>query len=87
MDRIDAAQLVQSYANNLLTLETIPEPEPDRDLMRPRQNLTQQQTKLRKHIQALLRRKLCRDDIPGAPSTRLLLNLPVRRTNHSALLS
>ncbi len=54
-DRIDATQLVQFYDNDLLTLVTIPEPEQDqdRDLMRSRQNLVQQQTKLRKHIQAL----------------------------------
>ena len=57
-DRIDAAQLVQFYANDLLTLVTIPEPEQeqDRDLMRSRQKLLEQQTELRKHIQALLRR-------------------------------
>ena len=57
-DRIDAAQLVQFYANNLLTLVTIPEPEQeqDRDLIRSRQKLLEQQTELRKHIQALLRR-------------------------------
>ena len=54
-DRIDAIQLVQFYDNDLLTLVIIPEPEQDqdRDLMRSRQNLVQQQTKLRKHIQAL----------------------------------
>jgi len=57
-DRIDAAQLAQFYANDLLTLVSIPEREleQDRDLMRSRQNLLQQQTELRKHIQALLRR-------------------------------
>ena len=57
-DRIDAAQLVQFYANDLLTLVTIPEPEQeqDRDLIRSRQKLLAQQTELRKHIQALLRR-------------------------------
>ena len=57
-DRVDAAQLVQFYANDLLTLVAIPEPgqEQDRDLMRSRQKLLEQQTELRKHIQALLRR-------------------------------
>ena len=57
-DRIDAAQLVQFYANDLLTLVAIPEPEQeqDRDLIRSRQKLLEQQTELRKHIQALLRR-------------------------------
>ena len=57
-DRIDAAQLVQFYANDLLTLVTIPEleQEQDRDLIRSRQKLLEQQTELRKHIQALLRR-------------------------------
>ncbi len=57
-DRIDAAQLAQFYANDLLTLVSIPEREmeQDRDLMRSRQNLLQQQTEQRKHIQALLRR-------------------------------
>ena len=56
-DRIDAAQLVQFYTNDLLTLVTIPEPEQeqDRDLMGSRQKLLEQQTELRKHIQALLR--------------------------------
>jgi len=57
-DRIDATQLVQFYANDLLTLVTIPEPEQeqDRDLIRSRQKLLEQRTELRKHIQALLRR-------------------------------
>ncbi len=57
-DRIDATQLAQFYANGMLTLVSIPEPETeqDQDLMRSRQNLLQQQTELRKHIQALLRR-------------------------------
>ena len=57
-DRIDAAQLAQFYAHGLLTLVSIPEPtlEQDRDLLRTRQNLIQQQTALRKHLQALLRR-------------------------------
>jgi transposase len=57
-DRIDAAQLAQFYANGLLTFVSVPEleQEQDRDLMRSRQNLLQQQTELRKHMQALLRR-------------------------------
>ena len=57
-DRIDAAQLAHFYAHGLLTVVCIPEPdlEQDRDLMRSRQNLVQQQTDLRKHLQALLRR-------------------------------
>lgn len=57
-DRIDATQLVQFYANGLLTCVSVPEPEleRDRDLMRSRQQLMQQQTALRKHMQALLRR-------------------------------
>ncbi len=54
-DRIDAAQF---YVNGLLTFVSIPEPdlEQDRDLMRSCQNLVQQQTQLRKHLQALSRR-------------------------------
>ncbi len=57
-DRIDAGQLAQFYANGLVTIVHIPEVEleQDRDLMRSRQNLLQQQTELRKHLQALLRR-------------------------------
>jgi len=57
-DRIDAAQLAQFYAHGLLTLLSIPEPaqEQDRDLLRTRQHLVEQQTDLRKHLQALLRR-------------------------------
>ena len=57
-DRIDAAQLAQFYANDLLTFVTVPDPEQeqDRDLIRSRQKLLEQQTELRKHVQALLRR-------------------------------
>ena len=46
-DRIDAAQLVQFYANGLLTLVSIPEPEQDqdRDLIRSRQKLLAQKRK------------------------------------------
>ena len=57
-DRIDASQLAQYYANGLLTLVSVPErqQEQDRDLLRTRQKLVEQQTQLRKHLQALLRR-------------------------------
>ena len=57
-DRIDAAQLAQFYANDLVTFVTVPDPEQeqDRDLIRSRQKLLEQQTELRKHVQALLRR-------------------------------
>jgi transposase len=57
-DRIDAAQLAQFYANGLLTFVSVPEPqlEQDRDLLRSRQKLLEQQTELRKHLQSLLRR-------------------------------
>lgn len=57
-DRIDATQLAQFYANGLLTLVSVPklQQEQDRDLLRTRQKLVEQQTELRKHLQALLRR-------------------------------
>ena len=57
-DRIDAAQLARFYANDLLTLVSIPEPqlEQDRDLLRSRQKRLEQQTELRQHLQSLLRR-------------------------------
>jgi len=57
-DRIDASQLAHYYANGLLTLVSIPEleQEQDRDLLRTRQKLVEQQTELRKHLQTLLRR-------------------------------
>lgn len=57
-DRIDAAYLAQCYANEMLTCVNVPEPvlEQDRDLIRSRGKLLDQQTQLRKHIQALLRR-------------------------------
>ena len=44
-DRIDATQLAQFYANDLLTLVSIPEPEQeqDRDLIRSRKKLLEQQ--------------------------------------------
>ena len=54
-DRIDAAQLAQFYVNDLLSVVSVPDLqlEQDRDLMRSRQHLLQQQTELRKHVQAL----------------------------------
>jgi transposase len=59
-DRVDAGQLAQYYGYGLLTFVSVPEPEQeqeqDRDLMHSRQNLVQQQTELRKHVQAMLRR-------------------------------
>ncbi len=57
-DRIDAAQLVQFYANGLLTLVGVPETEQeqDRDLLRTRKRLVKHQAELRSHLQALLRR-------------------------------
>ena len=57
-DRIDATQLAQFYANGLVTIVSVPSPEyeQDRDLLRSRQNLVQQLTQVRKHMQALLRR-------------------------------
>jgi len=57
-DRIDAGYLAQFYANDLLTIVQPPdaEQEQDRDFLRSRQKLMQQQTQLRKHMQAVLRR-------------------------------
>jgi transposase len=57
-DRIDAAELAEFYANGLLTIVTAPdaEVERDRDLLRSRQQLIQQQGSLRRHVQSLLRR-------------------------------
>lgn len=57
-DRIDATDSAEFYANGLLTLVAAPDAqvEQDRDLLRSRQQLMQQQGKLRKHIQSLLRR-------------------------------
>ena len=57
-DRIDAADLAEFYANGLLTIVTAPdaELEQDRDLLRSRQRLIQQQGDLRRHILSLLRR-------------------------------
>ncbi len=57
-DRIDAAQLAQFYASDLLTVVQVPEKEleQDRDLMRSRQLMRSQRDQLRRHLQALLRR-------------------------------
>ena len=57
-DRIDAAELAEFYANGLLTIVAAPDAqlEQDRDLLRSRQQLMQQQGALRRHIQSLLRR-------------------------------
>jgi transposase len=57
-DRIDAADLAEFYANGLLTVVAAPDAqiEQDRDLLRSRQHLVQQQGVLRRHIQSLLRR-------------------------------
>lgn len=57
-DRIDAEQLAQFYVNDLLTLVSVPELEMERDhdLLRSRQSLMQQRERVRKHLQALLRR-------------------------------
>ncbi len=57
-DRIDAADLAQYYATDLLTAVAPPDAqlEHDRDLLRSRQYVVQQQGMVRKHIQSLLRR-------------------------------
>jgi transposase len=57
-DRIDAAELAEFYANGSLTEVSAPDAqlEQDRDLLRSRQQLMQQQGNLRRHIQSLLRR-------------------------------
>ena len=57
-DRIDAAELAEFYANGLLTVVAAPDAqlEQDRDLLRSRQQLVQQQCALRRHNQSLLRR-------------------------------
>ncbi len=54
-DRIDALDLAQFYANDLLTIVQIPdaETEQDRDLLRSRQQLMKQQVDLRRHVQSL----------------------------------
>ena len=50
-DRIDATELAEFYANGLLTIVATPhaEIEQDRDLLRSRQRLIQQQGDLRRH--------------------------------------
>jgi transposase len=57
-DRIDAAQLAQFYASDLLTTVQVPELEieQDRDLLRSRQRLMHQREQVRRHLQAILRR-------------------------------
>lgn len=57
--RIDASQLVHYYANGLLTVVIVPDGqrEQDRDMLRTRQKLMEQRTELRRHLQALLRRR------------------------------
>jgi transposase len=57
-DRIDAAQLAQFYASDLLTIVQVPEleMERDRDLLRFRQRLMHQREHVRRHLQAILRR-------------------------------
>jgi transposase len=57
-DRIDAAELAEYYANGLFSVVAEPdaEIEQDRDLLRSRQRLIQQQGDLRRHILSLLRR-------------------------------
>ena len=57
-DRIDAKDLAEFYANDLLTVVSAPDAqlEQDRDLLRSRQQLMHQQGALRRHIQSLLRR-------------------------------
>lgn len=75
-DRIDAAQLAKFYANGLLTVVSVPEPtqEHDRDLLRTRQHLVEQQTALRKHLQALLRRNGLHDKAQTHSRTYLTLH-------------
>jgi transposase len=57
-DRIDAAQLAQFYANDLLTIVQVPEleMERDRDLLRSRQRLMHHREEVRRHLHAALRR-------------------------------
>ncbi len=57
-DRIDAMELAEFYANDLLTIVAAPDAQTEqaRDLLRSRQQLMQQQGKMRRHIQSLLRR-------------------------------
>ena len=57
-DRLDAEALARYYANDMLTVVHVPgvEQEQDRDFLRSRQFLSHQQTELRSHILALMRR-------------------------------
>jgi len=57
-DRIDALDLAQFHANNLLRIVRPPDAamEQDRDLLRSRQHTMQQQGHVRRHLQSLLRR-------------------------------
>jgi transposase len=57
-DRIDALDLAQFHANDLLTVVEPPDAvmETDRDLIRSRQHTMQQQGDVRRHLQSLLRR-------------------------------
>ena len=57
-DRIDALDLAQFHANDLLTIVRPPDAvmEQDRDLLRSRQHTMQQQGHVRRHLQSLLRR-------------------------------
>jgi len=57
-DRIDAKKMSQFYANNQLTIVSVPneEMEKDRDLMRSRQFILKQHSELRCYLQSLLRR-------------------------------
>jgi len=57
-DRIDALDLAQFHANDLLTIVQPPDAtmEQDRDLLRSRQHTMQQQGHVRRHLQSLLRR-------------------------------
>ena len=77
IDRIDAGYLAQFYANGLLTIVQPPEAEQerDRDLLRSRQKLLQQQTQLREHLQSVLRRN-------GLHVQRLHRLIPALRAFH-----
>ena len=55
-DRIDAVQLAQFYANDLLTVVQVPEleMEHDRDLLRSRQSLMHQREQVRRHLSTVI---------------------------------
>lgn len=57
-DRIDAGKLAQFYASNMLTIVQPPDPETekDRDLLRTREFVMHEISKVRSHIQSLFRR-------------------------------